>query len=249
MLREAENVGSDTERPEALVVRANKLDILERLADDLAHEIKNPLHSMVINLEVLKRRVARWNGADQGEAERYIGVLGSELDRVTRRIELLLRLSRPSRRAEPATLDELVHELKELIEMEGRRYGVEVRIEPGGLPAPVNVPREQVRQVILDMVLEVLDGSERGGALVIRTARLDDRAAVSVAALDAAGRPLALGDADAAPDGGTVARLPAARTLAVLVGGDLELDGALPSPSDGGTAGGGVVFTIPVAAS
>src|ERR1700741_2799475 len=36
------------EGPPAL--RANKLDLLERLADDLAHEIKNPLHSMVINL-------------------------------------------------------------------------------------------------------------------------------------------------------------------------------------------------------
>ncbi|HEV2149378.1 MAG TPA: histidine kinase dimerization/phospho-acceptor domain-containing protein [Longimicrobiaceae bacterium] len=240
-------MGSDTERPEALVVRANKLDILERLADDLAHEIKNPLHSMVINLEVLKRRVARWNTDEQGEAERYIGVLGAELERVTRRIELLLRLSRPARRAEPVTLDELVHELKELIELEGRRHEVSVRIEPAGLPAPVNVPREQVRQVILDMVLEVLDGSAPGGALVIRTARLDDRAAVSVSALDGDGRPLPLADDASAPSGGTVARLPAARAIAGLVGGTLELDGALPSPHDGGTGGGGVVFTIPVA--
>ena len=57
----------------ALALRANKLDLLERLADDLAHEIKNPLHSMVINLEVLKRRVARADSPD--EVQRYIVVL------------------------------------------------------------------------------------------------------------------------------------------------------------------------------
>ena len=136
MLREAEHVGSDTENPDVLAVRANKLDILERLADDLAHEIKNPLHSMVINLEVLKRRVARWGPEQQGEAERYIGVLGAELDRVTRRIELLLRLSRPARKAEPVTLDELIHELMELIQLEARRQEVEVRFEPAFIPAP-----------------------------------------------------------------------------------------------------------------
>jgi len=91
--------GADTSTAsgnQALVLRANKLDLLERLADGLAHEIKNPLHSMVINLEVLKRRVARADSPD--EVQRYIGVLAGELERVNRRIELLLRLSRPGRR-------------------------------------------------------------------------------------------------------------------------------------------------------
>lgn len=248
MLRETEPVGSDTESPEALVVRANKLDILERLADDLAHEIKNPLHSMVINLEVLKRRVARWGGDEQGEAQRYIGVLGAELERVTGRIELLLRLSRPARRAEPATLDELVHELLELIQLEARRYGVEVRFEPAYVPAPVNVPREPVRQVILDLVLEALDGVESGGTLLIRTARDGDRAAVLVGLLDGDGNPRSFADAEVAPHGAAVARLPAARAIAEAVGGRLELDGVL-APAGEGTSGAGVVFSIPVARS
>lgn len=247
MLREAEHVGSDTENPDVLAVRANKLDILERLADDLAHEIKNPLHSMVINLEVLKRRVARWAPEQQGEAERYIGVLGAELDRVTRRIELLLRLSRPARKAEPVTLDELIHELMELIQLEARRQEVEVRFEPAFIPAPVNVPREPVRQVILDLVLEALDGAAQGGALVIRTARDGDHAAVSVSVLDAAGAPLPIGDGDEAPGGGGVARLPAARAIAGAVGGRLEFGAGLPAPSGEGTDAPGVVFSIPVA--
>ncbi len=247
MLREAEQVGSDIENPEALVVRANKLDILERLADDMAHEIKNPLHSMVINLEVLKRRVSRLGGEEQGEAQRYIGVLATELDRVTRRIELLLRLSRPARRAEPATMDALVHELMELIQLEGRRHEVEVRFEPTFTPAPINVPQEPVRQVILDLVLEALDGAAPGSTLVIRTARDGDRAAVSVAVQGADGEALPLEADPSAPPGGTVARLPAARAIADAVGGRIEFGASLSGADGEGTRSPGVVFTIPVA--
>ncbi|HLL48295.1 MAG TPA: hypothetical protein VK399_16455, partial [Longimicrobiaceae bacterium] len=177
----------------------------------------------------------------------YIGVLGTELDRVTRRIELLLRLSRPARKAEPVTLDELIHELMELIQLEARRQEVEVRFEPAFIPAPVNVPREPVRQVILDLVLEALDGAAQGGALVIRTARDGDHAAVSVSVLDSAGAPLPIEDDDAAPGGVSVARLPAARAIAEAVGGRLEFGASLPSPSGDGAEAPGVVFSLPVA--
>jgi signal transduction histidine kinase len=88
-------------------IRENKLALVERLADDLAHEIKNPLHSMVINLEVLRRRIARLEGDSNEDLLRYAGVLNAELERVSRRVELLLRLVRPNRESEDeATLAE-----------------------------------------------------------------------------------------------------------------------------------------------
>ncbi|HEX8829704.1 MAG TPA: histidine kinase dimerization/phospho-acceptor domain-containing protein, partial [Longimicrobium sp.] len=148
---------------EALVLRANKLDLLERLADGLAHEIKNPLHSMVINLEVLKRRVARSDSID--EVQRYIGVLAGELERVNRRIELLLRLSRPGRGQESATLAELAEELMELIQLEARHHDLRVEYRPDGGMARVHLRREPARRVVLNLVLDVIDRVERGGTL------------------------------------------------------------------------------------
>src|SRR5690606_41450424 len=46
------NATPDTKRD----LLASRYRLFSRLADDLAHEIKNPLHAMVINLEVLRRR-------------------------------------------------------------------------------------------------------------------------------------------------------------------------------------------------
>lgn len=200
---------------EPLALRANKLDLLERLADDLAHEIKNPLHSMVINLEVLKRRVARADSPD--EVQRYIGVLAGELERVNRRIELLLRLSRPGRGPESTTLNELTEELMELIQLEARHADAQVEYLPQGAPARVFVPREPTRQAILNLVLEVIDHMEHGGTLRVTIAERDGRARLAVA--DSAAAAVTAIQADpGAP------RVAAAVALAAAVDGRVEVD-------------------------
>lgn len=241
MLQESQ-VSTGDDRPQALNIRANKLDILERLADDLAHEIKNPLHSMVINLEVLKRRVARWSADEQNEVLRYIGVLGAELERVNQRIELLLRLARPARAAESATLDEPVRELLELVQLEGRRQEVEVRFEPALQTVRIHAPRDPLRQVILDLILEALDRIGRGGTLRIGTGRDDASAFVEVSGTDRDGAPVRFTDPAAAAD--AAERLAVARTIACTIGGSVEtVDGA---GADGSRCTGSrLVFSLP----
>lgn len=216
---------------EPLALRANKLELLERLADDLAHEIKNPLHSMVINLEVLKRRVARADSPD--EVQRYIGVLAGELERVNRRIELLLRLSRPGRGPESTTLNELTEELMELIQLEARHADAQVEYLPEGAPARVFVPREPTRQAILNLVLEVIDHMERGGILRLAIAERDGRARLAVG--DSATAVPAI-QADLA-----ARRMAAAGALAAAVDGRVEVEDAGGVPW--------LVLSLPVAAS
>jgi two-component system, sporulation sensor kinase E len=151
------------------LVRVNKLDLLERLADDLAHEIKNPLHSLVINLEVLKRRIARVTDAQTDDILRYVGVIDGELHRVNQRIELLLHLVRPARRTDTVPLSELIDDLFELIELEGSRRKVAVRYRPALGTTRARIGVDAGRQIVLNMVLSVLDLIPAGGALTLRT--------------------------------------------------------------------------------
>jgi len=240
MLQEQEqDVTADAQATDALLVRASKLDLLERLADDLAHEIKNPLHSMVINLEVLRRRVARRDADEQSDLQRYIGVLSTELERVNRRIELLLRMARPARSAEPATPDELVEEIMELLQLEGRKHEVEVRFEPAPQMARLNVPRAEVRQVLLDLVLEALDRIGQGGTLVLRTGPADGGVGIFLHASGGDGAPLSLASDTAGEE-----RLAASRLVAERFGGRLHA-----SPGADGAEGFGLVFSLPLAGS
>ena len=223
-------VSTETDGADRLAVRANKLDLLERLADDLAHEIKNPLHSMVINLEVLKRRISRAEPDGQNDMLRYVSVVGSELDRVSQRIEMLLRMIRPGRNADSGTLNDLIEELLELLAVETRRRSVQIRFEPEQTGARTYVPPGPVRQVLLNLVLEVLDTLSSGDSLHLRVEKADPAARVVVTAH--AAEPVGAGVWPGAGGNKTESselrsRLPIARALGEALGGHVDVD---PSP-------------------
>ncbi len=201
-------------------IRDNKLALVERFADDLAHEIKNPLHSMVINLEVLRRRLSRLDEAG-GDLLRYASVLGTELERVNRRIDLLLRVVRP----EPDTdervfLGEILEELEQLVLLACEQRNV---VLDSCFPLPdsrARLPRAATRQMLLDLVLSALDSLDDGGTLFIATDRVGELVRVGIRTVGADGSPPPTTPAIDDP------YLPVVRMLAHELGGDLEVQGA-----------------------
>jgi signal transduction histidine kinase len=204
--------------PDPLAIRADRLDLLERLSDSLAHEIKNPLHSMVINLEVLKRRLARL-GADGTETLHYAVVLGEELERVSRRVELLLRLSRPERGgSEDATLVEIVEEVMELVHLEARQRDAHVRFSMEGLPGRVGLGRQAARQMVLDLILDALEEVRDGDGVDVHVAGDSSRAELRVeGGATVAGPRLEIARALAESAGGTVLHEAGSRSLRLPV--------------------------------
>jgi signal transduction histidine kinase len=205
-------------------VRAHKLEVLERLADDLAHEIKNPLHSMVINLEVLKRRIARAESESAGELLRYAEIINGELDRVNGRIEILLQLVRPDRGGGSVSLAAAVHELLPLLELERGRNGVEIEYPTEPQPLRGRIPRETAQQLVLDLFLVALDATPRGGTIRIATESYEDteRLATTLSAPAGGAEKIQIASS----------RLAMARALAAALGGGVEVAGA----GEGGTS-------------
>jgi signal transduction histidine kinase len=98
--------------------RAIGFDLVSRMADDLAHEIKNPLNAIVINLEVLKVRIAR---SDASAALERVAVVEHEARRLHDLIDRLLLLLRPDREeASTFALDRVLDEIHPLIEAQAR---------------------------------------------------------------------------------------------------------------------------------
>ncbi|MEX2582016.1 MAG: histidine kinase dimerization/phospho-acceptor domain-containing protein [Gemmatimonadota bacterium] len=217
----------DNQVADQVTIRENKLSLVERLADDLAHEIKNPLHSMVINLEVLRRRLARLDGEAGADMLRYAAVLSSELERVNRRVDLLLRMVRPHRDSEdPTTLSEVLEELRELVELECERHEVHWRLDPPTALLRARLPRSSTRQMVLSLILKTLDSIPPGGTLSAFTEVRDDWIQLHIRGHDTEAET-ALG----ALTGDHDDYLPVARALAERLGGTLEPQ---PPVSQGG---------------
>jgi signal transduction histidine kinase len=72
------------------------LEAFQRLADRAAHEVKNPLNGIAVNLEVVRRRAAR-GGADAASLVPFAETAAEELQRATELVDSLLTLARPAR--------------------------------------------------------------------------------------------------------------------------------------------------------
>ena len=150
--------------------RSDRLAALGTLAAGLAHEIKNPLTSVM----TFSRHVAR-RFADERFRQRFQSVVPRELERINRIVEDLLRLARPSRLAlAPVHLPEILDQALDLYGNQIEAKGVRVvRDYALGLP-PVPGDSEHLYQALVNLVTNALDAMEQGGTLTIRAARAEE---------------------------------------------------------------------------
>jgi signal transduction histidine kinase len=192
--------------------RANRFEIVSRLADDLAHEIKNPLNAIVINLELLKVRA---NRGDVPSALQRADVIEHETRRLHGLLDRLLQLLRPEREElSNLPLDQVLDEIVPLIEAQVRLARNEL-ISECAIPVFVPVRRDIFKFAMLNLITAVHDTlGEEGGTLAIRCSAANDHAAIEITA-DAVGEPLKLAGSavDVAgslliPSGATVRTVP-----------------------------------------
>lgn len=67
---------------------------MQSLADRAAHEIRNPLNGLAVNLEVVRSRAARGSG-DLASIARFADAASSESERAAELVQALLELARP----------------------------------------------------------------------------------------------------------------------------------------------------------
>ena len=149
-----------------ILLRANRFAIISRLADDLAHEFKNPLNSMVISLELIRRLAER--GATDKVIERT-RVLDEEALRVNALLDRLLRLLRPPRNSESTTnLAVLLGNVMPLIEMRAKLARIEFASSSEG-DAMVHGRSEDLALVLLNIADNAFNAMNHGGSINIAT--------------------------------------------------------------------------------
>jgi signal transduction histidine kinase len=157
---------------------AGRFEVLSRLADDLAHEIKNPLHAMVINLEVLKRRVA--TGNQEGALDR-VAVLEHELRRVNDLIHRLLMLLRPDREGvQLLDVDEVLGEIVPLLELQARVSRVPFEYRAIGRETRAPIQRDALAYALIGLAADALPHAGEGAPLTVVADRSDGSVVLSV---------------------------------------------------------------------
>lgn len=172
---------------------AERLAAIGTLTGGLAHEIKNPLSTIGLNLQLLQETLDEADLADPqgGRMRRRIDALTSEVERLRGILEDFLRFTgRMKLDREPTQLNGLVDELVDFYEPQALQSDVRLRCTLAeGLPDVV-IDRKLIKQAVLNLLINATqamvkakyDGVAHGGAdeLIIRTEAEADQVVLHV---------------------------------------------------------------------
>jgi two-component system sensor histidine kinase HydH len=155
---------------EALAVadeRTRSFERLGRVAAGLAHEIKNPVGSLRGFAQLIREKAA----AGSPEAE-YAGLMVTELDAITRRVDRLRDYARPSPPALlPGRPNEVIRKVAALLAPDLAARSLELRLELPPEPGPeARLDAERFRGVVVNLVMNAIEASPDGAAIVVRLA-------------------------------------------------------------------------------
>ncbi|MHB8631359.1 MAG: GAF domain-containing sensor histidine kinase [Candidatus Limnocylindria bacterium] len=151
-------------RLEQALFDSEKLAATGRLAASIAHEINNPLEAIQNALYLLVKRIP----ADDPNA-RFLGIAMKETERMSRILRQMLGFYRPAADLAPTDLNALIDEAEALVakRLRERNVKVEKELQPD-LPK-VMASADQIKQVILNLVLNAAEAMPKGGLVTVST--------------------------------------------------------------------------------
>ena len=154
--------------------RVERLAALGSVAAAVAHEVKNPLASMRIRLDLLRR------GISPQDAE-HLAVLGSEVDRLNQTVSQLLTYARPGTPLfGPVDPGEILTWTEQMTASSCRAANIRLLREVEADCPSLWGDAQQLKQVLLNLTLNAVSAQPGGGRVILRAFRHRNGIALSV---------------------------------------------------------------------
>ena len=164
-LLERIQLGAELERTRQLLTRADRLSALGLLAAGLTHEIRNPMVSVRTFVQLLPERLH-----DPEFMGTFRELTLTEVERICRLLNDLLAFSRPSPpERDPSDLNDIVEQVARLIDAEAKQEDVTLACELDPALPPVVLDESQIKQVLLNVLLNAIEASGAGGRVEVST--------------------------------------------------------------------------------
>lgn len=166
-------------------VEHSRMAYVGELASGLVHEIRNPLNGIGLNMALLEEEIDEAADGQRDAFKKLLARIRPSLDHLERLSTEFLLFARPPRLTpEPTDVDALVHQTAEFLQAQCDRAGVRLVTELAGSSLDVELDRQKVRQVIVNLVANALDATPAGGTITLRTRPAPDLQGVQIEVAD-----------------------------------------------------------------
>jgi signal transduction histidine kinase len=152
-------------RSKSYIRRADRLASLGTLTAGLAHEIRNPLVAIKTLTQLLPERLED----DEFRGE-FLKIAAGEVDRISSLVEELLDFARPSNpKLEFEDVNTILDGMILLVSTETKKKRVNILRSYGSDLPPVQIDREQIKQVFLNILLNAVQATSANGKITVNT--------------------------------------------------------------------------------
>lgn len=163
-------------------LQTEKMAVLGTFASGLAHEVRNPLNSIALQLSILERRASRLEPRLAEEFKEIVGVTRGEIKRLDALVGDFLLFSRSTHvEFAPASLETLADEVVQLLAVEARARGTTLLRLRSGVAIPEQaMDAGKMKQVLINLVRNAVEAVGEDGRVEVETGIVDGRASIAV---------------------------------------------------------------------
>ena len=158
-----------------------KQQLLARLLARVAHEIRNPLSSLHIHVQLLEEDLGQLPRQTRDELGGRLEIIHGELHRLENIVKQFLRLAGPSALdLAPVDVAKVVQHVCELLAPEAAARHIEIKAHIAEPLPPVRADADQLIQALLNLVINALQAVEQHGRVAVAVNRAADSLVMEV---------------------------------------------------------------------
>ena len=159
-----------TRLQEAQAQMDDRLAHVGALAAGLAHEIRNPLNVLSMNLQMLEEEIASGAATDGGDARTYLTALQGEIRRLSNLVNNFLSYARPTQpRFETKDLNRILREICLFVKPEFEVRSLTLRQDLTPYLPPVDLDEALLRQAVMNILINATQVLKPGGKVTVQS--------------------------------------------------------------------------------
>ncbi len=166
VVRDLKSVAVSARTFQSLIQYSAQLAALGQITSEVAHDVKNPLHAMVVHVAFLKERLAN----PPPDVVRSLGVLEGEINRAAAVVDRFMEIVYPAELARQSIdLNALLQEVAALLQGEWQAKGVILAVHVEGELPQLTGDEQMLRRAFMNLILNACQAMPGGGRVTITT--------------------------------------------------------------------------------